>query len=80
VRRSAGNLHNDTAASPYLYVPLVYRVAVEIVGPDRILFGTDYPLIEPSRYMREIGESGLDAETVRKITGENAIRLLHARS
>ena len=80
VRRFTGNLYYDTAASPYLYDPLIYRIAVEILGPDRILLGTDYPLIAPSRYLREIEEAGLAPEARRMILGENALRLLETRS
>ncbi|MEW6440498.1 MAG: amidohydrolase family protein [bacterium] len=76
VRRFTGSLYYDTAASPYLYAPQVYRIAVDIIGPDRILFGTDYPLIAPSRYLREIAESGVAAGDRSRILGENAARLL----
>ncbi len=76
VRRSVGNLYYDTAASPFLYDPSIYRIAVDILGPDRILFGSDYPLIRPSRYFREIEEAGLSPEAKAGLLGENARRLL----
>lgn len=38
------NVYYDTAASPLLYDPSVYRHLVGIVGAERVLFGTDYPL------------------------------------
>ncbi len=77
VRKEVRDLYYDTAASPYLYLPEVYRIGVEIVGADRILFGSDYPLIRPSRYFREMEAGGLTGEARRKILGENAARLLH---
>ena len=70
------NVWFDTAASPYLYRPAVYRAAVDIVGPEKILFGSDYPLLSPRRYFEEMESAGLSEETVRKIRGENAARLL----
>ena len=70
------NVWFDTAASPYLYKPEVYRVAEQIVGPDKILLGSDYPLLSPGRYFQEMRSAGLSEGTVRKFTGENAARLL----
>lgn len=35
----------DTAASPLLYDPAVFSLAVQAIGPERILFGSDYPLL-----------------------------------
>jgi uncharacterized protein len=70
------NVWFDTAASPYLYKPEVYRVAADIVGPEKILFGSDYPLLSPKRYFQEMRSTGISEETFRKITGENAARLL----
>jgi predicted TIM-barrel fold metal-dependent hydrolase len=66
----------DTAASPYLYNKEVYSIAVKIVGPDRILFGSDFPLIKPGRYLKEMKEAGLSEDAIRKICGKNAALLL----
>ena len=48
------NLWVDTAAVPFLYDPSVYARAVELVGADRVLLGSDFPLLRPSRYLGEI--------------------------
>ena len=66
----------DTAASPYLYSPGIYRTAVEILGEDKILFGTDYPLLAPKRYFQEMGSLHLSPGVYQKISGANAARLL----
>jgi len=76
VRRSVGNLHYDTAASPFLYDPSIYRIATEILGPGRVLFGSDYPLIPPSRYFAEIDRAGLAPEARAALLGGNARKLL----
>ena len=70
------NVWFDTAASPYLFKPEVYRVASDIIGPDRILFGSDYPLLSPKRYFQEMNSAGISQEVIRKISGENAAGLL----
>ena len=66
----------DTAASPFLYTPEIYRIAGEVAGFERILFGSDYPLLAPSRYLEDIRAAGLTSENVTALTGENAARLL----
>ena len=52
------------------------RVAGQVIGFDKILFGSDYPLIPPARYFKEMDRVGLDAADRRRICGENACRLL----
>jgi predicted TIM-barrel fold metal-dependent hydrolase len=75
VREACGNVYYDTSASPFLYDPKIYRLSLEIVGPDRIVFGSDFPLIHPRRYLREISEQALPAERIAGLLGENAARL-----
>jgi predicted TIM-barrel fold metal-dependent hydrolase len=66
----------DTAASPFLYTPEVYRVAGELIGFDKILFGSDFPLIPPERYFREMVASGIAPHAIDLIKGLNAAGLL----
>ena len=67
----------DTAASPFLYDPAIYGVAVKIVGAQRILFGSDYPLILPERYFEEMAGAGLTAEDQAWIKGRSARKWLN---
>lgn len=76
VRQALQNVYFDTAASPYLYQPAVYRIALELAGEDKILFGSDFPLLPPARYFKEIKQAGLTAEQIKNICGANAARLL----
>lgn len=76
VRDVLRNVWFDTAASPYLYAPQVYRMACELVGVEKILFGSDYPLLKPDKYFREMTEAALSSEDLRKVKGDNAERLL----
>ncbi len=72
VKRVLQNIWFDTAASPYLYDKEIYSISTTIVGSDRILFGSDFPLLNPGRYFKEIKEAGLSEDVIRKICGENA--------
>jgi predicted TIM-barrel fold metal-dependent hydrolase len=76
VAKRLSNVYYDTAASPFLYSKRIYSIGSEIIGADRILFGSDFPLIPPRRYFREIEESGLSREDQNKILGLNLLRLL----
>ncbi len=70
------NVWFDTAASPFLYSPEMYRVAGEVVGFDKILFGSDYPLLKPQRYFKEMARAGLSSDQMDQIMGLNAQKLL----
>ena len=69
------NVYFDTAASPFLYRPEVFATVARLVGPEKILFGTDYPLIAQSRLLKQVEESGLDSFSQAAILGGNAARL-----
>jgi len=70
------NVYFDTAASPYLYRPAIYRAVAEMVGPEKILYGSDYPLLPPSRYIKEIKEAGLPEDWQKMILGKNLAGLM----
>jgi uncharacterized protein len=76
VKASLGNVYFDTAASPFLYAPEIYRYAKDIVGLDKILFGSDFPLIKPARYFKELDMSGLSKAEIESVCGLNAAQLL----
>ena len=71
------NTWYDTAASPFLYQPLIYRLAMDIGLGLKILFGSDYPLIKPERYFKELEVSGTGGTDLENILGKNALRLLN---
>ncbi len=75
VKVSLKNVYFDTAASPYLYDSIVYQIADQTVGVDKILFGSDYPLLPPKAYFKEMTEAGLTKFQMAKIMGENAKQL-----
>jgi predicted TIM-barrel fold metal-dependent hydrolase len=76
VKKAMGNVYFDTAASPFLYSPRIYNQVIDLVGPDKILFGTDYPLLKPGRLLREIESLNLPDETRKMILEDNARNLL----
>ena len=86
IRPELKNVHYDLAACPLLYDPEIYRKLIDVVGVEKILWGTDYPLrIFPARQKEpdfisfknlvleeaELSESERDA-----IFGNNLLALL----
>jgi predicted TIM-barrel fold metal-dependent hydrolase len=76
VRKAMENVYFDTAASPFLYSPRIYEQVVPLVGADRVLFGSDYPLLEQGRLIGEIKFCHLPEEAKKQILAGNARRLL----
>lgn len=69
------SVYYDTAASPFVYQSSIYRVLARALPAGKILYGSDYPLLPPSRYWREMEEAGLTPEEQEAIGGWNAARL-----
>jgi predicted TIM-barrel fold metal-dependent hydrolase len=76
VKKAMANVFFDTAASPLLYTPEIYNQVIPLVGANKIIFGSDYPLLAPSRLIKEIKALKLPAETENLILSGNARRLL----
>jgi predicted TIM-barrel fold metal-dependent hydrolase len=76
VAKALSNVFFDTAATAFLYRPQIFEEVSNIVGSDKIVFGTDYPLIPQKRITAQIQSLGLAEEIKAKILGGNAQRLL----
>jgi predicted TIM-barrel fold metal-dependent hydrolase len=76
VHSTLANVWFDTAASPYLYQPGIYSLAMEMAGADKVLLGSDFPLLNPSRYFKEMVQAGLSATQQKAVCGVNAAKLL----
>ena len=76
VKQAMKTVYFDTAASPFLYSHQIYNLVSQLVGADKILFGSDYPLLAQSRLLREIDSADLPEEAKELILHGNARRLL----
>jgi uncharacterized protein len=76
VRQSLTNVYFDTAASPFLYDPQIYAYAKNLVGIEKILLGTDFPLLNPERYFKELDAAGLNQTEKQAICGGNMAALM----
>ena len=55
--------------------PPALRSTLELVGPERVMFGSDYPFWDPQRTLDTIEAAGLSDADVSAIRSENARRL-----
>jgi len=76
VREVLTNVWFDTAAMPFVYRPHALKAMAEAVGLNKLLLGTDFPLLPPKRYFRELENSGLDQDGLGAVLGQNAAKLL----
>ena len=76
VANALTNVFFDTAATVLLYQPHIFTEVSHIIGDDRILFGSDYPLTTQSRPIAQVRSLQLAEEQKAKILGDNAQRLL----
>ncbi|MCL5257420.1 MAG: amidohydrolase family protein [Chloroflexi bacterium] len=77
VGEHAKNIYYDTAASPYLYRADIFKAVLHMVDINRVLYGTDFPLIRQARLLKQIRSVRLPARAEAKILGGNASALLH---
>ena len=76
LNRELTNAWFDSAASPFLYHHDVFSVASDAAGAKRVLFGSDYPLLEPGRVLAQVRLARLEAQVERAVLGANAAALL----
>lgn len=76
VRTAARSLVYDSAASTYLYDHAVFERTAQLVGSDRVLFASDYPVLKQGPLLRRVRERpGLSESALASILGENAVRV-----
>ncbi len=76
VASALSNTFFDTAATPFLYRYQIFSQVINLVGEDKVLFGSDYPLISQRRIISELESIYLPESTKGKLLGGNAARLL----
>ncbi len=66
------NIWYDTAASPFLFDSRIYDMAAIAGVIEKVLFGTDFPLLTPDRYYKDLDDSGITDRQRAMVLGENA--------
>jgi predicted TIM-barrel fold metal-dependent hydrolase len=70
------NVVYDTAASSYLYRPAVFRAVLDTIGAERVLWGSDHPVLSMEKFLRRTLRSArLLREELGLVLGGNARRV-----
>ena len=76
VIRHKPNVYMDLSGwSPTYFDPLVVQYA-RTIAQDKILFGSDWPVVTPERWLRDFAAYEFDPAVQRKIFRDNTARLL----
>lgn len=63
------------AHSPAYWDPSFVRFINSRRGRDKVLFGTDWPVVDFARAIRETNDLGLKEESRRRLLWDNAVRV-----
>ncbi|MBK8560203.1 amidohydrolase family protein [Candidatus Amarobacter glycogenicus] len=74
VRSAIDSVYFDTAAASLLYDDVSVARLVDLTGPERVLFGSDYPLLSPRRQIERLAAQ-LPGPVLEAVCGGNARRL-----
>ncbi|CAA9249603.1 MAG: hypothetical protein AVDCRST_MAG77-2107 [uncultured Chloroflexi bacterium] len=75
VRALAREFYYDTGAAAYLYEPACLAHVTRI-APDRLIFGSDFPVIGLQRMVSYVHSAGLAPDQLQAVLWTNAARLL----
>jgi predicted TIM-barrel fold metal-dependent hydrolase len=67
------NIYLDTSAMPY---PNMVKQAVDRIGAERVLFGSDGPGCNPALEVKKVKMAGLNEKQLVKVMGENILSIL----
>src|SRR5205823_4889176 len=70
------NVYIDLSGWSPKYFPKILVQYSNTLLKDKVLFGSDYPVISPERWMEEFEKLPIRAEVKQKIFKENAAKLL----
>jgi uncharacterized protein len=65
----------DSAATTYLYNSAVFPAVVSLVGADRVLFASDYPILRQDRLVRKVERALEASDTQDRVYAMNADRV-----
>jgi len=70
------NVYIDLSGwSPKHFQPLLVTYMTKLI-PDKFLFGTDYPMLTPERWLRDFEQLPVNSDVRRMVLGDNARKVL----
>ncbi|OON95870.1 MAG: hypothetical protein ATN36_07110 [Epulopiscium sp. Nele67-Bin005] len=75
IHKLCENVYYDTAALLFLYEATIYQIAKQLNIEHKILFGSDYPLVQINKYDKGFADSRLDDKIINDIKGNNLLNM-----
>ena len=75
VKVACANVAYDSAATSYLYDPAVFRQVIDLVGVEKVVFGSDWPVLGQAKLLGRIRDLNLSHGEFAAILGGNAARI-----
>lgn len=75
VRLACTNVTYDCAATSYLYQPAIFRNVIDLVGVEKVLFGSDWPVLGQGKLIEQIRSLDLKENELAAVLGGNAARV-----
>jgi|CXWL01.1.fsa_nt_gi predicted TIM-barrel fold metal-dependent hydrolase len=76
VRKALEQVYFDTSASHLLYDESIYRRVIDLVGVEKILWGSDFPLTSQAKALERTRAAGLTETELAAVLGGNVADLL----
>ena len=77
---SLKNVYFDTSATTLLYDRKIFDISVSLVGSNKILFGSDFPLVNPKFIKKHLDQSNNSEVDKINIFYENAKKIFRLES
>ncbi|MCA9833587.1 MAG: amidohydrolase [Thermomicrobiales bacterium] len=75
VRQACEHVAYDSAATSYLYDPEVFRRVIDLVGLEKVLFGSDWPVLGQGKLLERVRSLELTEAEMAAVLGGNAARV-----
>ena len=76
VKTALKNVYFDTAASPFLYTPQIFHHFIILLGSQKLLFGSDYPLMTTKKTQNYMDSARINKANKYNILAKNANEIL----
>ncbi len=76
MREAMERTYVDTAATGLLYGPDVAARVIDLIGAEKVLFGSDFPLVSQQNALQALRDAPMPDDARAQVEGENARELL----
>lgn len=75
IKATCARVSYDSAATSFLYDVSVFRRVIDLVGADKVLFGSDWPVLGQAKLIESVRRAGLTQMEHERVLGLNAMRV-----